>query len=152
LIRGRDGSPPITQSTAVIDMAVIMIVDDVPDMVDLITDMLEPLGHEFIPAYSGEGALEKLESVTPDLILLDIMMPGMDGIEVCKRVKENPATSGIPVVMVTGKHDMESHLDAAFVEADGYIIKPFTMDMLIQKVKDSLEEAKHHGSGDSGPR
>jgi len=127
-------------------MARIMIVDDEPKIVELITDMLSPLEHQIMFAYSGEEALKKLEQETPDLILLDIMMPGIDGIEVCSKIKERSSTADIPVLMVTGKRDMESHLDAIYAEADGYIMKPFTMDDLLAKVKNALEGGREKES------
>jgi DNA-binding response OmpR family regulator len=123
-------------------MATIMIVDDEPKIVELISDMLSPLEHEIVCAYNGDEALKKLEDIKPDLVLLDIMMPGVDGLEVCQKIKENPEMSDVSVVMVTGKRDLESHMDAIFAEANGYIMKPFTVDGLVDKVVAFLEKGE----------
>ena len=120
-------------------MTTIMIVDDEPEMVNLIEDILSPKGYEIVRAYDGVEALRKLEETIPDLILLDIMMPDMDGIELCKRIKANPDLAETTVIMVTGKRDLDSQMDAIYTEADGYIFKPFGIRDLEEEVADFLE-------------
>ncbi len=113
----------------------IMVVDDDPDIVDLVSDILAPRGHEMVRAQTGEEALEKLEKEKIDLIIMDIMMPVMDGINACERIKRNPETSHIPIVMLTVKQDLESKIEAIGVEVDEYLTKPFDADILVELVK-----------------
>ncbi len=130
-------------------MPKIMVIDDSPPMVTLIATIMKKMGNECITAYSGEEALEKLEGEKPDLILLDIMMPGMDGIETCDRIKDNPETADIPIFMVTAKTETESQMDAIYVRADGYITKPFHVENMMEKVRKALDKALVTGSGAS---
>jgi DNA-binding response OmpR family regulator len=121
-------------------MVKIMVVDDVPEMVQLISDILEPHGYDVIQTHSGEEALGKLEDTVPDLVLLDIMMPGMDGFEVCRRIRKNPVTSDMMVVFVTGRRDCETHYrDSDSGHPDGYILKPFSLKELVERVTAFLE-------------
>ncbi len=119
----------------------IMTVDDDIDILELVSETLALEGYEVIQALSGEEALEKLEREHVDLILLDIMMPGMGGFEACDKIKSNKEISHIPILMLTAKHDSEYHLDAITVDADGYITKPFDSDYLLKKVSEHLEIA-----------
>ena len=116
----------------------ILVVDDEPHMVELICEILESQGFRMLVAHNATEALDHLDNAI-DLVLLDIMMPGMDGIELCGIIKGDPRMSGVPVMMVTGKHDVESQLDAIYSEADGYIFKPFDVDALIEKVRSQLD-------------
>ena len=119
-------------------MSMVMIVDDEPDMVELIASMLKHLGHVVSTAYSGEEALTKLETEKPDLILLDIMMPGLDGIQVCGIIKRNPKTSKIPVVMVTARRDKDAYTRSMNTGANLFINKPFMPMDLLKPLKDFL--------------
>ncbi|MFH7044598.1 EAL domain-containing protein [Paucibacter sp. JuS9] len=109
-------------STSTSRSARILIVDDTPANLEVISGLLQPLGHELSTATSGERALQIVERLLPDLILLDIMMPGIDGLETCRRLKSNPMTAGIPVIFVTGAGD---NVDAGFaVGGVDYLVKP----------------------------
>jgi len=100
----------------------ILIVDDTPANLEVISGLLQPLGLELSTATSGERALQIVERLLPDLILLDIMMPGIDGLETCRRLKGNPLTAAIPVIFVTGAGD---NVDAGFaVGGVDYLVKP----------------------------
>ncbi|RMF91486.1 MAG: response regulator [Methanobacteriota archaeon] len=124
-------------------MARIMVVDDTPDVILLERGILERAGHEVIEASSGAEALEKLRSARPDLILLDIMMPGMDGWETLRRIRKLKGFEEVPVAMLTAKpmtpetaarEDIEELLD--------YIQFPFTIEGLTNKVNTILERLR----------
>jgi CheY-like chemotaxis protein len=107
------------------DKQTILVVDDEPDIVKLVAISLKLGNFDVITSFGGPEALEILKTRKPDLVLLDIMMPEMSGYEVCKKIKSDPATKDLPVVMLTAKGqkgDAEKGLEAG---ADDYIIKPF---------------------------
>lgn len=117
----------------------IMIVDDEPDTVDLVKLVLETEGFETVSAYSGREALDKIKTQRPDLILLDIMMPQMDGWEVCKKITEDEDIKDIPVVMLTAKaQSIDKMIGLHVVGVTGYITKPFGRRELINNVKKVL--------------
>jgi len=120
-------------------MAQIMVVDDEADVVHLVSGILEKEGHETIPAYSGEEALEKLEEVKPDLITLDIMMPGMDGFETLTRIRENEYTSSIPVVIISVKQEPDDIVKGLTLGANDYFTKPYNKTILLAKVRSILK-------------
>lgn len=108
---------------------VALVVDDNPDM----TDMLKfELAEDFdvITASDGNEALKILKDANPSIILTDLMMPGMDGIELCRRLKSNPQTVSIPIIILTAKHDMGVKIEGLTIGADDYITKPFNLDVL----------------------
>ena len=117
----------------------ILIVDDIEDNCLLIEDHLRhQLKCEFREASSGKAALKILENWHPDCILMDIMMPEMDGIEATKRLKEMPECHDIPVLMVTAKQEMDSFVDAFDAGAVDYIYKPLDRSTLVARVKSAL--------------
>ena len=112
----------------------IMVVDDEPDTMDLIKLVLETEGFEVIPAYSGKECLEKLKIEKPALILLDIMMPMMDGWEVFHRIKEE--YHDVPVAILTIRdRDIDKMLGLHVLKADDYITKPFGRQELVDRVR-----------------
>jgi len=117
------------------------VVDDQLANIKLITAYLQN-DYEIISAYSGEEALEKVELENPDIVLLDIKMPGIDGYEVCKRIKQVDSTRFMPVVMISALSDMEDRIKAIEVDADDFLIKPINGVELITRIK-SLLRAKH---------
>lgn len=119
----------------------VLVVDDLPANVKLITAILKK-DYEIIPAYSGEEAIEKVESEKPDIVLLDIMMPGIDGYEVCKRIKQGDSTRFTPVVMITALSDVEDRIKAIQAGADDFLTKPINSQELITRTR-SLVKAKH---------
>lgn len=121
-------------------MSKIMVVDDEADMRFMVRKILENEGFDVEEAESGKAALEKLKNVTPDLILLDVMMPGLDGWETCKRIRQNKNTESVTVAMLTVKSSDEDKV-ASFDEglADWHISKPFKKKRFIQTVKWLLE-------------
>ena len=116
---------------------VVLAVDDTPENLDVVKGLLTP---EFVvkAAVNGMMALKIVEKRPPDLILLDIRMPKMDGFEVCRKLKSDAASAGIPVIFLTGESDAESEADALAAGAVGYITKPINPDTLLAKIDDCL--------------
>ncbi|CAG0981765.1 Transcriptional regulatory protein WalR [Methanosarcinales archaeon] len=116
-----------------------MVVDDEPDTVDLIKLVLETEGFEVISAYSGKECLEKLKIEKPSMILLDLMMPGMDGWEVFHEIKKK--YEDIPVAILTvSDRDIDKMLGLHVLKADDYIIKPFGRQELIDRIRRILDK------------
>lgn len=114
----------------------IMIVDDEESLIELVTAVLEQEGYEVIAAMNGEEALEKLKTVKPDLILLDMMMPGMSGREVCERIRKDPKTKDLKVAFITVAKFSETGRDVLKkMNVLDYITKPFENEDLVGRVK-----------------
>ena len=114
----------------------IMIVDDEEGLIELVTAVLEQEGYEVIAAMNGEEALEKLKTVKPDLILLDMMMPGMSGREVCERIRKDPKTKDLKVAFITVAKFSETGRDVLKkMNVLDYITKPFENEDLVVRVK-----------------
>jgi len=112
----------------------ILVVDDEPDMVDILQLYLQDAGYEVITALSGLEAIRKAKSMTPDLILLDLLMTPVDGYEVMKELQEDQKACNIPIVILTAMGD--THKEKAFkMSAKGYITKPFTEKNLLREIK-----------------
>lgn len=121
-------------------MTKIMIVDDEKDFVHIITTMLKKEGYEVMEAYNGKECLDKLRTEKPDLILLDIMMPGIDGYDICKIIKGDEKTRSITVAMFTVKTDDADKIKSLEESlADWHISKPIDKEELINMVKWLLE-------------
>lgn len=113
----------------------ILVVDDNRENVELITDILDVGGHEILKAQDGPAALELAAAENPDLILLDINMPGMSGFEVCTRLKGDTKTASIPVIMLTAMSDVDSRVKGLAAGADDYLGKPFSPRELIARIE-----------------
>lgn len=116
----------------------ILIVDDHQLSRELLKEYLNGAGYEAIEAADGAEALERLEESVPDLVLLDIIMPNVDGFEVCRRIKENPRTSLLPIIMVTGLEDFDAKMKALSLGADDYVNKPISERELLMRVNNHL--------------
>jgi CheY-like chemotaxis protein len=123
-------------------MARILVVDDEPSIVKLVTATLEGRGYDVTPAYDGVEALAQAKLRKPDLILLDVMMPHMDGIEVRKRLAADTATKNIPVIHLTAVGDFDKQREALSDGATDYMVKPFTPSELAAMVADTLDPRK----------
>jgi len=113
----------------------ILVVDDEKDLVELISYNLEKEGYSVFKAYNGEEALQVAESQKPDLVILDLMLPGMQGMEVCQLIRKNPAISTLPIIMVTAKGDEIDRILGLEMGADDYITKPFSVRELLARVR-----------------
>jgi len=116
----------------------ILVVDDQPINVQLLKRKLEKEGIEVSTAYSGQEALARVEENRPDLILLDVMMPDMDGIEVCMRLQASKASRAIPIIFVTARNNKEGKLEGLAVGAVDYITKPIDLDETLARVQTQL--------------
>lgn len=113
----------------------ILLVDDEPALVDMVKMRLEANKYEVITAYNGREGLEKADAEKPDLILLDIMMPEMDGYEVLRKLRHKSEMLDIPVIMFTAKTDSQSIFETQDLKATDYIIKPFNPKDLLRLIK-----------------
>ena len=136
-------------------MYTILVVDDSPFIVDVFVTMLERGGYRTVAAYGGEECLEILKTVIPDLILLDIMMEPVDGWETLERIKENPKTKDIPVLMLTAKQLTPTEAQEYGIYIEDYVLKPITHRELYdaiehvlkrqQSIKSDIDLAKQSG-------
>ena len=110
----------------------ILVVDDEPAMVGAITALVGSAGHRVITAYDGEAALERFAAEGPDLVLLDLAMPGIDGVEVLRRIRR---TSRVPVIVLTGETDELAKVEALDIGADDYVTKPFGRQELLARIR-----------------
>ena len=120
----------------------ILLVDDEPDILEFVGYNLRREEFEVYTASNGREALEVAEKVLPHLILLDMMMPEMDGIETCRRLRENPALARTMVVFLTARGEDESQLEGFEVGADDYITKPVKVKLLVSRLKAILKRAE----------
>ena len=121
------------------NQATILVVDDNHDNVEILRAFLESRGYRVVSASEGRTALTKLEEVRPALVLLDVMMPGMDGWQVCRTIKQHPQFASTKVVMVTAKGGFEDKSEGMRSGADDYVVKPIDLHELEKKVKRNLE-------------
>jgi diguanylate cyclase (GGDEF)-like protein len=117
----------------------IFVVDDTPDNVELLTRILNRAGFDVSSADGGQLALEMIEHDPPELVLLDIQMPGMDGYEVCRRLKENPALSAIPVIFVSALDDVSDKVKGLEMGAVDYVTKPYQRAEVLARVRIQLK-------------
>jgi len=130
----REGTEPIR--------AKVLIVDDIPANLNLLSEALTPEGYEILGATSGEMALRSAARAFPDLILLDIVMPGIDGFETCRRLKADPKTANIPVIFITVKDEVEDIVTGFQVGGVDYITKSYRKEELLARVKTHLKIAQ----------
>jgi two-component system response regulator MprA len=132
----------------------VLVVDDEENIIELIRLGLRYEGFEVAVASDGEQALVQAQRLNPDLIILDILMPGIDGLEVCRRLRNNPTTSDIPILMLTAKDDVSERIAGLQAGADDYLTKPFDFYELVERVKAILRRHNRakaaQSSGETG--
>jgi twitching motility two-component system response regulator PilG len=122
--------------------SIILIVEDEESLLKLESILLTSRGYQVRGVTSGEAALKEIAAHKPDLVLLDIMMPGLDGFEVCRRIKQDPSTSSIPVVMLTAKKNSQDQTKGIEVGADAYLTKPFKAVRIMEVIEGLLSGKK----------
>jgi two-component system sensor histidine kinase/response regulator len=121
---------------------IILVVDDIRQNIQVVGGILNENGYEVMPATSGSQALERIKTQMPDLILLDFMMPDVNGIDVCRQLKGNPETKKIPIIFLTASTEMEHLVQAFEAGAVDYVTKPFQAAELLARVRTHLELKK----------
>ncbi|SHM31556.1 response regulator transcription factor [Cryptosporangium aurantiacum] len=123
-------------------MSTILVADDDRDILDLVAFKLSAAGHELITATDGASALTEARRAVPDIVVLDVAMPGMSGLDVCRELRADAITTAIPVILLTAR-GQESDVEAGFnVGADDYIVKPFSPRELQSRVTALLSRAR----------
>lgn len=121
------------------EKSLILIVDDTNTNLELVSQVLTNSGFEVVTALDGEIALKQVEGRLPDLILLDVMMPKIDGIETCRKLKENPKTRDIPIIFMTAISDAETKIKCFGLGAVDYVIKPFQKEEILARISTHLQ-------------
>jgi DNA-binding response OmpR family regulator len=121
---------------------IVLIVDDAPDALAMLTDALEPAGFTVLAATSGSQALAIAGRITPDIILLDAVMPEMDGFETCRRIKATAAIAGVPVIFMTGLSETEHIVRGLGAGGVDYLTKPINIEELIARIRVHLANAR----------
>jgi len=122
--------------------ATVLVVDDEKDLVDLVKYHLEKEGLKCLEARDGETALQVARERTPDLVVLDLMLPGVDGLEVCRKLRKDPKTSSIAIIMLTAKAEEVDRIVGLEMGADDYMVKPFSPRELVARVKAVLRRGQ----------
>ncbi|HXG62354.1 MAG TPA: response regulator transcription factor [Planctomycetota bacterium] len=120
----------------------VLVIDDEPEMLRLLDYNLTRAGYAVLTARDGESGLAAARRHAPDLVILDVMMPGLDGLEVCKRLRQEPATAPRPILMLTAKAEESDRVLGLELGADDYLAKPFGMRELLARVKALLRRAE----------
>lgn len=125
---------------------IILCVDDEPANLKLLENILVPRGYEVVSAANGEDALLKIKTRTIDLVLLDLMMPGMDGLQVSRKIKDNKKYRNVPIIMLTAYSGVESYIESLSGEVFAYLHKPFETEELARIVRAALEQSEANHS------
>jgi phosphate regulon transcriptional regulator PhoB len=122
--------------------ATVLVVDDEKDLVDLVKYHLEKEGLKCLEARDGETALQLAKERIPDLVVLDLMLPGLDGLEICRKLRKDPKTSSIAIIMLTAKAEEVDRIVGLEMGADDYMVKPFSPRELVARVKAVLRRGQ----------
>ncbi|CCO07067.1 winged helix-turn-helix domain-containing protein [Desulforamulus hydrothermalis] len=133
-------------------MAKIVVVDDETNILELIRFNLEKDGHQVLTSTGGEEGLHLIRSELPDLVILDVMLPEPDGLEICRRLRHDPATALVPILMVSARGETLDRVVGLEMGADDYIAKPFSPRELMARVKAALRRAKQNQQTSSAGR
>jgi phosphate regulon transcriptional regulator PhoB len=125
----------------------VLVVEDEADIRDLLAFHLERDGYQVTRATTGPEALRQLRAAPPDLVILDLMLPELDGLEVCRRLRADPATATLPVIMLTAKGDEVDRVVGLELGADDYVVKPFSPKEMLARVRAVLRRARTPLSG-----
>jgi len=120
----------------------ILVVEDEEDILELVRYNLAKAGYRVVCAQSGEEAVNKVKEARPDLVVLDLMLPGMDGLDVCKRLKFDKSTSGVPILMLTARGEEADIVAGLELGADDYVTKPFSPRVLTARIRAVLRRPK----------
>ena len=115
-------------------MALVLVVEDSRDISELVRHYLERAGHEVQTIGSGSEVMRQVRATPPDLVILDLMLPGMDGLLVCQALRQNPETAGVPIVMLTARGEEADRIKGLELGADDYVTKPFSPKELVARV------------------
>ena len=137
------------QTTPASRKRTILVVDDEKDIVDLITYNLQRNGYDVLCALNGTEALELAQKHLPDLVVLDLMLPGIDGTEVARRLKSDARTASMPIIMLTAKGEETDVVVGLTLGADDYVTKPFSMKILLARLSSVLRRAEQAASAES---
>ena len=126
----------------------ILVVEDEPDILDLVSYNLKQAGFEVEPVEDGETALKRVEAKPIDLVVLDLMLPGIDGLEVCRLLKQNPEHKDLPVLMLTARAEEVDRIVGLELGADDYLVKPFSPRELVLRIRAILRRVKEGGKSE----
>ena len=126
--------------------ATVLVVDDEKDLVDLVKYHLEKSGLKCLEARDGESALQVAKDRTPDLVVLDLMLPGLDGLEVCRKLRKDPKTANVAIIMLTAKAEEVDRIVGLEMGADDYMVKPFSPRELVARIKAVLRRGQSQES------
>ncbi len=113
----------------------VLLVEDERSLTDVLQYNLEREGYEVFISHEGKDGLRKAQTILPDVVILDLMLPGMSGLDICKEIKSNGKTSNLPVLMLTSKSEESDQIVGFAVGADDYVTKPFSTKVLLQRIK-----------------
>jgi DNA-binding NarL/FixJ family response regulator len=120
----------------------VLVVDDTPESLGFLTDMLDGAGYTVLIATDGESALRLVDQITPDLVLMDAVMPGLDGFEACRRMKQNPLMAHLPVIFMTGLSETEHVVEGLAAGGVDYVTKPIVVEELLARMRVHLNNSR----------
>src|SRR5688572_2230479 len=129
-------------------MSRILVAEDDPDIASLLAHYLQRAGFEADMVSSGRDVLPRIKKAPPDLLLLDLMLPGVDGLEVCRDVRNDEHTAAIPIIIVTAKGEESDRIVGLELGADDYITKPFSPNEVVARIRALLRRSRRSGPGD----